>query len=180
VSLCAACVKHVDKIPVGTAGGCLAMTSLPGRRGKGNSGPPPFRWARSAAEDATALREVHKVDGVITLLEDEELAVYGVDGDNDVFEAYAAAGLHSLHWPVHDFSTVGHATWRKVIVEGLPLLADIRKGKCIAVHCAGGHGRTGTMVAAAHGAGRRDARAQKPQPRGKARGHYQQGAHGAR
>jgi len=146
-SLCAACVKHVDKIPVGTAGGCLAMTSLPGRRGKGNSGPPPFQWARSAAEDATALREVHKVDGVITLLEDEELAVYGVDGDNDLFGAFAAADLRSLHWPVHDFSTVGHATWRKVIGEGLPLLADIRKGKCIAVHCAGGHGRTGTMVA---------------------------------
>ena len=146
-SLCAACVKHVDKIHVGTAGGCLAMTSLPGRRGTGNSGPPPFQWARSAAEDAAALREVHKVDGVVTLLEDEELAVYGVDGDNDLFEAFAAAALHTLHCPVHDFSTVGHATWRKVIGEGLPLLADIRKGKCIAVHCAGGHGRTGTMVA---------------------------------
>ena len=146
-SLCAACVKHVDKISVGTAGGCLAMTSLPGRRGAGNSGPPPFAWARSAAQDAAALKDVHKVDGVITLLEDAELTVYGVDGDNDLFEAYAIAGLKSLHWPGHDFSTVGAATWQKVIAEGKLLLNEIRNGKCYVVHCAGGHGRTGTMVA---------------------------------
>lgn len=139
-----ACAKHVDWITVG--GGQIGLTSLPGRRGNYEAS---FEWARSLEDDMKTFKSMG-ADALITLLEDSEIDGYGVSAAKQppgIEGAAKGAGLKWLHWPVHDFSTVGPRTLAKIIEEGALLFQGILSGKKVIVHCAGGHGRTGTMVA---------------------------------
>ncbi len=58
-------------------------------------------------------------------------------------DALAVADLQSLHLPVLDFDAPGVAQIDRFVAWTRAL---IQRGRAVAVHCAGGMGRTGTML----------------------------------
>lgn len=114
-------------------GGTIGMLHCPGR----------IDLRRDLAADMAAVR-AWKADALLTLIGHEELADLGVP---DLPQAAAAAGLSWHHVPIVDLRTPDDDTvtaWRR---EGPQVLALLRSGGRIAVHCAAGLGRTGLVVA---------------------------------
>lgn len=121
---------RIDPLPV-PGGGLLGLLALPGR--------PP----RDLAADIAAIRDWGAAM-LVTLLSDEELARYGVAALPD---AARRAGLAWRRFPIPDMEPPGAAfaaAWR---AGGADVVAALRRGERVAMHCVGGLGRTGTIAA---------------------------------
>ena len=130
---------EVDFIDEGTSGlpGRLGMTILPGVKDMG-------RWERDHAADLRRLKEHHKADVLVNLLEREEFERYGVP---DLLESSRDAGLEVVHWPIKDVSTPRKAQTEEYADLIQRVVGLLRDEKTVVVHCRGGLGRTGTVAA---------------------------------
>ncbi len=117
--------------------GSLGMTILPGVK-------DPGRWNRELGSDLERLTDHYATDTLVTLLEPEEFEMYGVPG---FLERAREAGLGVVHFPIRDVDTPrkGQSEEYAALIERIVgLLGD---GETVVVHCRGGLGRTGTVVA---------------------------------
>jgi ADP-ribosyl-[dinitrogen reductase] hydrolase len=115
--------------------GSIGMMNCPGRCAS--------PWSRDLAADLAAI-ESWRADIVLTLVEDHEFARLGVPNF-----AHAAAERTFIWYrlPIADFQTpdaVAMSAWHHI---GQEVLDVLRRGGRIAIHCAAGLGRTGTVAA---------------------------------
>ena len=128
---------RVDWLP-GPGPGAVGLTFAPGKRGASTL-RHMVHW-RDLDADLQRLRDVERVDALVCLLEDHELHRLSIPD-------YAARAkfyrLRVLRLPIRDVSVPARA--RPVVA----LLARVRElvaeGKRVAIHCAGGIGRAGTV-----------------------------------
>lgn len=130
---------HIDFIPY-PGGGRIGLVHCPGRTGRDSRGRD---WARDLKADLAAIR-ASGASTLITLLEAQEFAVYGVE---TLPERVADAGLGWFHWPIRDMAVPSEEAQARIASEGRALSARLHAGETIVIHCAAGLGRSG-MVAA--------------------------------
>eukprot|EP00929_Paragymnodinium_shiwhaense_P032007 TRINITY_DN17814_c0_g1_i1.p1 TRINITY_DN17814_c0_g1~~TRINITY_DN17814_c0_g1_i1.p1 ORF type:complete len:294 (+),score=53.07 TRINITY_DN17814_c0_g1_i1:242-1123(+) len=125
---------HADLLKV--QDGVIGMSMSPGRK-RGRS-------QRNLGQDLLRVRNEYEFDVVVTLLEDRELQVMKCE---DMGEKLKEMGMSWLHFPIRDKWIPSDS--RKFMTEAvLPVVAMLAQGKRVLVHCNGGKGRTGTLVAA--------------------------------
>ena len=110
--------------------GRLGITLLPGRGDHG----------RSLSDDVAALQTAG-VSHVVALLTDDELRDYGVE---DLFQAYSEAGFVVRRMPILDQAACSRAEMAEVSGWLDKQLATDAK---VMIHCVGGLGRAGLVVA---------------------------------
>ncbi|MEQ8353314.1 MAG: isochorismatase family protein [Leptospiraceae bacterium] len=107
------------------------LTILPGRKDR----------LRDLKKDLETIRN-ENVKGVMCLVTPDELEYYGV---THLMSAYKEAGLDSLAFPILD----QHAPSAEGLLDALAWLEDQRgKDHPVLIHCVGGLGRSGLVVAA--------------------------------
>lgn len=125
--------------PFETAGR-IGVTFCPGKKdARSLSGP----WDRDLGVDLDAVA-AWGASAVVTLVEDHEFGLLGVDG---LGAGVAARHMDWLHLPIADVSVPDarfEAAWA---VAGEGLRARLRDGFDVVVHCRGGLGRAGTVAA---------------------------------
>ena len=114
--------------------GRLGMTFAPGKHG----GP----WRRDLDADVARLRDHYRTDLLLCLVEDPELETYRIP---DLEERATAHGIRVLRFPIRDRSVPSRAGDLAPVVARVVTVA--RDGGTAVVHCAGGLGRTGLVVA---------------------------------
>jgi protein-tyrosine phosphatase/nicotinamidase-related amidase len=108
----------------------IGMTILPGRKDR----------KRNLKEDLKMISH-EGIQNVVTIVSKEELAQYGVP---DLLNAYSEVDLNFHHLTVVDQGTPTLDEMKKVIA----FMQDaIKKNEKVLVHCVGGIGRTGMVVA---------------------------------
>lgn len=134
-------VFWVDASAHGTAGR-LGLTFAPGKRAAGLVFGGT--WERDMALDLARLREHHGVDLLVSLMEAHEYEALGVP---DLLERARERGMRVLHLPIADTKvpTLGQAGDVADLVQ--EIRGAMQLGKRVVVHCRGGLGRTGTIVA---------------------------------
>lgn len=130
---------HIDTLRPALAGS-IGMTHCPGRCTVDASG---HAWRREVGADVQTLRDAGYTT-VITLLDDDELERLGVP---DLGRHVRMAGLRWLKFPIADYGLPEPEVlnaWRAALPD---LVERLRADERLLVHCAGGFGRTGTLVA---------------------------------
>lgn len=105
--------------------------------------PCPGTQAASLAQALHTLQQAG-ASGVISLMPATELQQNGADGLGD---ACGQLGLAWFHLPVADDRAPladFDSAWQAAAPD---LLARLRAGQCLAIHCKGGSGRTGLIAA---------------------------------
>jgi len=112
-------------------GGALIFTPAPGTQ---------------AVAMNEALEQLQRAgaQALLTLMPDEEMTREGVAS---LPEACKRIGLQWFHFPIADDTPPGEAFARAWQAQAEQVLAKLRSGETIAVHCKGGSGRTGLMIA---------------------------------
>ena len=115
------------------------MTFCPGKKQRGAM---TGDWHRDLTLDLEAI-QAWGATVIVNLIEDHEMVDLGVQDTAQQLPA----GIDYLRLPIPDFGIPGtawHAQWQ---VEGPGLLARLRAGESIVLHCKGGLGRTGMIAA---------------------------------
>lgn len=123
-----------------SSGGRIGMTACPGRwRVVGNLGIE----YNGLEQDLAAIR-AWGATALLSLTEQDEFDSLGI----------AAIGQHAqrlgmvwYHLPIVDFQAPGPAFEQRWDTYGRSILARLRKGERIMIHCLAGLGRTGTVAA---------------------------------
>lgn len=122
-------------------GGTLGLLHCPGRSGTDAAGR---RWTRSLADDLAAL-DAWGADALLSLVEPAEFARLGVPQLPAVMTEHR---IQWLHVPVTDMGTPDAASRAAWAQAGPTIDALLARGGRLAIHCAAGLGRTGTIAAA--------------------------------
>jgi len=95
---------------------------------------------------ATSISQLHQAgaDAIITMMSDEELAKFEV---SDLPEVVKQNDMTWFHFPVEDDAAPDDKFEQSWQYRKSEVLSMIKQGKCIAIHCRGGSGRTGFMAA---------------------------------
>ncbi|MCU9838464.1 ADP-ribosylglycohydrolase family protein [Ruegeria sp. WL0004] len=124
----------------GTGMGRIGITFCPG---KVQAGAMTGSWNRDLGLDLDAVRDWGAVV-VVTLIEDHELETLQIQGMGD---AVRKRHMDWMHLPIPDVSVPGPSFERAWTDCGPDLLGRLRCGFDVLVHCKGGLGRAGTIVA---------------------------------
>jgi protein-tyrosine phosphatase len=129
----------VDFLPAEVHGrsGRLGMTFAPGKTHSGVSAD----HERDLDEDIKTLCQLG-VNTLICLIEDHEFDVLKVP---DLLEKVRDAGIDTLWHPIQDFGVPHDIEPLLNLLNAI--IDDVEAGKTVVVHCKGGLGRTGTVVA---------------------------------
>lgn len=118
----------------------LGLTNCPGRRQLDWQGRD---WRRDLEEDLRAIED-WGADILLTLVEASEFEPLGVPALPD---RARARRFRWIHLPITDFEAPGDAFEAAWAIHGPAVLEEIRRGGRIAIHCAAGLGRAGTIAA---------------------------------
>lgn len=127
-----------DKLP---GSGKLGMTFAPGKKQRDAA---TGSWARDLEMDLERLRDEYQTDLLVSLMEEHEYPLLQIA---DLRERAADYGIEVLWFPIGDGSCPRSIEEFGGAVERV--VAALRSGKTVVVHCKGGWGRTGIMAAAA-------------------------------
>ena len=130
----------IDALPAGGAGGQIGITFCPGKHDIGNRG---FVWQRDLALDLDIIAAWGPV-AIVTLIEDFEFAMLGVP---ELGRQIQSRGIDWHHLPIMDLSPPDARFETGWLRSGPLLLAQLRAGGRVLVHCRGGLGRAGTVAA---------------------------------
>ncbi len=130
---------HIDMVQL-PSGGTLGLCHCPGRSGTDGRGR---RWRRDLADDLAAI-EAWGARIVVTLIESQEFVSLGVPSFAQAVCGYAFAWRHVTIPDMRPPQAQALQAWQK---SGPAVLAALRRGERVLVHCAAGLGRTGTMAA---------------------------------
>ena len=131
---------RIDAGPAGGKGGQIGITFCPGKQGPSNTG---FVWQRNLGPDLDTIAAWGPA-AIVTLIEDFEFTMLGVP---ELGVRIQARGIEWHHLPIKDVEAPDdrfEAGWLK---SGPALLAHLRVGRRVLVHCRGGLGRAGTVAA---------------------------------
>jgi ADP-ribosyl-[dinitrogen reductase] hydrolase len=121
-------------------GGAVGMVHCPGRNHVDGSGR---RWNRDLGADLTSI-EAWGARALVSLIEAQEFARLGIP---DLAIQIRRNRLDWYHLPIRDMCVPDDDFARAWANYGAPISRYLQDGKKIVVHCAGGLGRTGTIVA---------------------------------
>ena len=117
------------------APGALGMAFAPGQYDEHG------RIERELDADLRRLRDEHRVDAVLLLLDDAELDALRLA---DLPRAAGDTGIELLRYPIPDFGVPEDPlTFGEVLDD---LLERVRRGERVVIACRGGMGRTGTVA----------------------------------
>jgi ADP-ribosyl-[dinitrogen reductase] hydrolase len=122
------------------AKGAIGITFCPGKK---QSNALSGAWDRDLGLDLDAIK-AWGASTLITLIEPQEIKALKVQG---LGQEVIARGMDWLHWPITDVRVPDHrfeVAWER---DGRHLIAAIRNGSRVLVHCKGGLGRAGTIAA---------------------------------
>lgn len=123
--------KHPYDVLALPGQGYLIFTPCPGTKG---------------VDLSTSVSELRQAgaDAIVTMMTDEELAKFDVASLPDVIRH---SGMTWFHFPVEDDAAPAENFEQSWKAHKPEVLALIEQGKCVAIHCRGGSGRTGFMAA---------------------------------
>ena len=131
---------RVDFLPAdaGLGPARLGMTLAPGKKASGVAG----QWERDLGSDLERLVNAHNARVLVSLLEEHE---YGALGIADLPTAARNHGLQFLKFPIQDGGAPHSVS--QAIASVAQILELLRTEGTVVVHCMGGLGRTGLVVA---------------------------------
>src|SRR5262245_47228564 len=104
---------------------------------------PYWQHDRDLAADLERMRDVHRVDRLVLLIEDGELRDLRIEA---LPELAAAAGIELVRYPIADFGIpTDEATFGPLVDD---VLGRVQAGGRVVVACKGGYGRTGAVTGA--------------------------------
>lgn len=121
--------------------GKLGMTIAPGKKDLAGWTAP---HDRSLQKDLDRLFKVYKPDVLVSLMETFEYEAFKIP---TLLKAFKDRGAETLHFPIRDVAVPTNMPRFVELVDTLN--ARLWDGKTVVVHCKGGLGRTGLVVAAA-------------------------------
>jgi ADP-ribosyl-[dinitrogen reductase] hydrolase len=131
---------RIDAIAAGATRGLIGLTICPGKH---DPHALTGAWARDLHADLLAIRD-WGATALVTLIEAHEFELLRVP---DLGERARDVGLDWHHLPIKDVSVPDErfeGGWREA---GPGILARLREGERIVVHCRGGLGRSGLVAA---------------------------------
>lgn len=117
----------------------LGMTFAPGKKERYGIGG---HWNRDLAQDLGRLKEHYRIDTLISLVEDAELRLLGIE---DLPSACKSEAIELVRFTIKDLSTpTPDAGFTRFIAD---IGDSLNEGRTVAVHCRAGLGRTGLLAA---------------------------------
>jgi len=116
--------------------GRLGMTIAPGKKDL------PGAWDRDLERDLARLKSEYRTRLLVPLVEEHELRFLEIP---DLLERAKAHGIDTEWFPIRDVSVPTSAEALVPVVERI--LGALREGHTVVVHCRGGLGRSGVVVA---------------------------------
>lgn len=128
---------HVDFLPERACGfrGRIGLTFAPGKKDQ-RAG-----WNRSLEADVKRLAEHFRASVLISLIEDSELALLGIE---DLFLVAERAGIRVRRLPIPDAGIPRSTT--DVVALVRQILGFASAGDTVVLHCRAGVGRTGMLA----------------------------------
>lgn len=122
--------------------GELGLTMAPGQRDAAAG------WQRDLTEDLQRLRFIYRVDRLVTLLDrgDSSVDEFALLGIPDLSLRVQQHGMMSDWFPIRDGGAP--VMLEKLLTLVTSLVASMRDGKTVVIHCRAGFGRSGTVAAA--------------------------------
>jgi ADP-ribosyl-[dinitrogen reductase] hydrolase len=128
-------INRVDT-PVG---GAIGLTFCPGKK---DPHAQTGAWDRDLDTDLCAIRQ-WPAAALVTLIEDHEFDLLGVP---ELGDRARDIGLRWHHLPIVDVSVPDERFEKGWVLTGPDLIADLRRGDNMVIHCRGGLGRTGLVA----------------------------------
>lgn len=131
---------RIDAVAAGATPGMIGLTICPGKH---DPAAVTGRWARGLDADLTTIRD-WGAKALVTLIEEQEFELLKVPV---LGRRAREMGLQWHHLPIRDVNVPDESfesAWQQ---SGPILLAALRRGERVVVHCRGGLGRSGLVAA---------------------------------